>query len=360
MGRTQRRRRAANYHRSRRDELRLQAHAAAPPPAPPAPPEVAVAVAVEPVRARTLDPSPAAVGRHAAHSHVIGYVTVPATMNESDASTSDRAIERVCERGGWQLLDIVRDPEGSSLDERSGMSRALERIEDGEASALVVSDARLLGRSLDLAEVMRRLDAAEAALVAVDLGLDTSTAQGRRVASALITMSGWGRPRPAVRVADGVTEIRGTDRWSGRLSLETHPAGTSAHNGNGARADSGNGTHTPARNSASAHTDNDASNHSDTGALARTGDEAFVHIRNGALVHEGHGISPRNGNGVITHRNNGASVHSDNSAATTTGDVVAVHSDTNNGNGASAHDENGASAHSDDTLRRHDMERVGD
>ena len=94
----------------------------------------------------------------------------------------------------------------------------MERITDGEASALVVSDVRLLAHSVDLADVMERLDAAEAALVAIDLGLDTSTPHGRRVASALITMSGWGRQRPTVRSADGSQRTRGNERWAERVA----------------------------------------------------------------------------------------------------------------------------------------------
>src|SRR4029078_51782 len=107
------------------------------------------------------------------------------------------------------------------------------------ASALVVSDTRLLGRSVDLAAVLRRLDDAEAALVAVDLGLDTTPAQGRRVASALVTVSGWGRQR-AVATAAG--HRKAPEKWVGRLTLEPREAGVIAsagdrHNGQIRRAD---------------------------------------------------------------------------------------------------------------------------
>jgi hypothetical protein len=122
----------------------------------------------------------------------IGYVSGAEGFNGRDGGRSERAIERICARDGWDLLDIVADGEGGSPAE---LWAALARIEDGEARALVVSDARLLGRDIDLGHVVERLDAADAALVAIDLGLDTSTAHGRRVAGALITMSGWGRNR---------------------------------------------------------------------------------------------------------------------------------------------------------------------
>jgi peptidoglycan hydrolase-like protein with peptidoglycan-binding domain len=122
----------------------------------------------------------------------IGYVSGAQGLTGQDGARSERAIERICARDGWDLVDVVADDDGGSPAE---VWAALARIEDGEARALVVSDARLLGRDIDLGDVVQRLDAAGAALVAIDLGLDTSTAHGRRVAGALITMSGWGRNR---------------------------------------------------------------------------------------------------------------------------------------------------------------------
>jgi Putative peptidoglycan binding domain/Resolvase, N terminal domain len=125
----------------------------------------------------------------------IGYVSGAEGLSGPHGARSERAIERICARDGWDLLDIVAEDDGGSLIGGSEIWRALARIEDGEARALVVSDARLLSRDVDLGDVVQRLDAADAALVAIDLGLDTSTAHGRRVAGALITMSGWGRNR---------------------------------------------------------------------------------------------------------------------------------------------------------------------
>jgi hypothetical protein len=139
----------------------------------------------------------------------IGYVSADDGLGGADAGRSELAIERICARDGWDLVDVVADDDGRSPVE---IWSALARIEDGEAQALVVSDARLLGRDIDLGDVVQRLDAADAALVAVDLGLDTSTAHGRRVASALITMSGWGRNRrPAPAGNDDATSAGRSD-----------------------------------------------------------------------------------------------------------------------------------------------------
>ena len=314
-----RRRRTATYRRSRRahpglgpdrlDPARAEASTPVPPSPPPAAAPVALTPAVAPQAAAPVAVTPAvgtaapvavtpavappaaapvavtpavappaAVGRHAAHSHVIGYVPVPANLREADMGASDRAIAHVCERGGWCLLDIVRDREGSLLDEQSGISRALDRITAGEASALVVSDARLLGRSLDLAEVLRRLDDVDAALVAVDLGLDTSTPQGRRVASALVTMSGWGRQR---HVASGVNGRRERSHWVGRLSLDERQAGVVAHNGTGATAPNGHTSIAP--NGHNGHTVTAPNGHN-----GHNGDSGSGH-RGAAVAPDGNG-----------------------------------------------------------------------
>jgi peptidoglycan hydrolase-like protein with peptidoglycan-binding domain len=120
-------------------------------------------------------------------AQVIGYVTEqPAT-----GRARERDIERACQRSGWQLVEIVRDRDNESILGRAGMSRALERITEGDAQGLVVSDARLLSRSADFATFVRWFRDAGATLIALDLGLDTSTPEGRRLASALITLNGW-------------------------------------------------------------------------------------------------------------------------------------------------------------------------
>jgi hypothetical protein len=132
---------------------------------------------------------------------VIGYVTTPAHAPQGDLSPAERVIERACERAGWRLVAIVRDREGGRILDRPGLSHALERIAEGQAQGLVVNDARLLSRSLDFAGLVDWCRDAEAALIALDLGLDTSTPEGNRVASTLITLNGWAGDRIARRAS---------------------------------------------------------------------------------------------------------------------------------------------------------------
>ena len=63
------------------------------------------------------------------------------------------------------------------------MRYALERIVERRAEGLVVADLRGLSRSIvDLGALLAWLRDAHATLIALDLGLDTSTPEGDQVA----------------------------------------------------------------------------------------------------------------------------------------------------------------------------------
>jgi hypothetical protein len=140
---------------------------------------------------------------------VIGYVSAPTDPDGAGIHPSEQAIEQACRRAGWRLLDVLHDLESRRTMRRPGLFAALERIADGEARGLVVSDARLLGQSIvDLAPLMCWFRDARAAFIALDLGLDTSTPRGTRVAMALIRLSSWDRGGTVNGDRDGLAELR--------------------------------------------------------------------------------------------------------------------------------------------------------
>jgi peptidoglycan hydrolase-like protein with peptidoglycan-binding domain len=339
LARYERRARAATYRRSRRGQTAL---ALVTPVAELTTTSSTGPPTAEPVVVTPLPTPPAAVGRYAAHSDVIGYVPGPAGLRASDSSASDRAIERACARGGWTLVDIVHDPEGSSVDEQSGITHALERIEAGEASALVVSDARLLSRSVDLAAVLQRLDDAEAALVAVDLGLDTTTAQGRRVASALVTVSGWGRQR-AVGTATG--ERKAPEKWVGRLTLEPREPAVITATVNGLNGRTGpNGDSTNGHNGTNGHAVDGVNGHAGAGLNGHDGEGANGH--NGTNGHALDGMIGVNGDSANGH--NGTNGHALDGMIGVNGDSTSGHvgrpdeaTEGHNGNGVASTYHNG-------------------
>ncbi|HEX7298786.1 MAG TPA: recombinase family protein [Solirubrobacteraceae bacterium] len=161
---------------------------------------------------------------------VIGYVTMSPDAEATAADQPAREIERACERARWQLVEVVTDREnGVSSLERPGLAYALEQIAEGNASGLVVSDLRRLIRSIvDLGALVEWFRDAEAALVALDLGVDTSTPAGYELAEKLIRISGWERERITRRPGNGPSPtpvaVGANASSSGRPAVADRPA----------------------------------------------------------------------------------------------------------------------------------------
>ena len=159
--------------------------------------------------------------RVAPGSSLIGYVTVPADVGAGTADQSAAAIESMCERCDWKLLEIVRDRESGRILERPGLGYALERIANGDANGLVVSDLqRLSGSIVDLGALMDWFREARATLIALDLGIDTSTPEGDHVAETLIALSTHEHERIASRTRMG---LAAAVRANGRPAVSDRP-----------------------------------------------------------------------------------------------------------------------------------------
>jgi DNA invertase Pin-like site-specific DNA recombinase len=155
---------------------------------------------------------------------VIGYVTVSPEGQRSDADGGVAEIEEACERAGWELAEVVTDRESGRGLERPGLEYALKQIAEGKARGLVVTDLRRLTRSIvDLGALVEWFRDARAGLVALDLGVDTSTPAGHEVAATLITLGDWERERIAKRTRSGLAEVRASGRPTGRPKVSDRP-----------------------------------------------------------------------------------------------------------------------------------------
>jgi DNA invertase Pin-like site-specific DNA recombinase len=151
---------------------------------------------------------------------VIGYLTTssPAWSDEHEAASE--AIEAICQRSGWELVDLFWDRQNGGALERPELSHAMDRIADGEARALVVSDLqRLVPSRQELGALMGWFRDADATLVALDLGLDTSTPGGRQVANTLMAL---GASHPPLRT-NGVENGRAHAPVNGRPAVKHRP-----------------------------------------------------------------------------------------------------------------------------------------
>jgi DNA invertase Pin-like site-specific DNA recombinase len=157
-------------------------------------------------------------------SVLIGYVTEAADGDVGAGDRSARAIETAREGSGWELLEIVRDPDKGAPLDRPELRNALERILGGEAQGLVMADLERLSRSLvDLGALLTWFRDARATLVALDLGLDTSTPEGRHVANTLIALSARQHERIASATRRGLAKRRASGRPTGRPAVSHRP-----------------------------------------------------------------------------------------------------------------------------------------
>ncbi len=146
----------------------------------------------------------------------IGYCRVSTDQQgESGAGlqAQKRAIHLEVERRGWAFQTMYADiASGKSLRRRSDLATALEVMADGEADLLVVAKLDRLSRSLlDFADLMARAQREGWGIVALDIGVDTSTINGELVASIIMALAQWERRIIGQRTKDalGVVKDRG-------------------------------------------------------------------------------------------------------------------------------------------------------
>ncbi|MCW3003472.1 MAG: putative resolvase [Conexibacter sp.] len=158
--------------------------------------------------------------RSRASEPVIGYVALSPEGPEEEADGPAHAIAELCERAGWQLVDVVTDRETGRGLERPGLAYALKQIAERKARGLVISELQRVSRStIEIGALLEWFRDADAALVALDLGLDTSSAAGQDLAATLITLSGWERDRITRRTRSGLVEVGAQGEMAGRLTV---------------------------------------------------------------------------------------------------------------------------------------------
>jgi DNA invertase Pin-like site-specific DNA recombinase len=100
---------------------------------------------------------------------------------------------------------------------RGGLQRALEAVEAGMAEGLVVAKLDRLSRSLlDFAALMERARKRGWNLIALDLGVDTSTPSGEMMASVLATFAQFERRLIGQRTKDALAVKRAQGVTLGR------------------------------------------------------------------------------------------------------------------------------------------------
>ncbi len=147
----------------------------------------------------------------------VGYCRV-STAEQGDSKAGldaqEATIRNEVEHRGWELVAIRSDvASGKSLRHRDELGATLRDLETGDADALVVAKLDRLSRSvLDFAGVMETAQEQEWALVVLDLGVDTTSTNGKLIAHIMIALAQWERELigDRTRVALRAVRARGT------------------------------------------------------------------------------------------------------------------------------------------------------
>lgn len=140
---------------------------------------------------------------------VVGYTRV-STAEQADSgaglAAQAEAIKAAVEARGWHLLAVYEDAgiSGKTV-VRPGLDRALRILDRGEAKALVVAKLDRLSRSIvDFVGLMDRSQRKGWAVVAMDLGMDTTTPQGEMVANVMASFAQFERRLIGERTRDAL------------------------------------------------------------------------------------------------------------------------------------------------------------
>jgi site-specific DNA recombinase len=127
---------------------------------------------------------------------LIGYIRVSRVAGREGESFISPTVQRErieahAAANGHTVVDWREDlDQPGSRYERPGFQRAIEAVEVGEADGICVARLDRFARSVaDAARAVERLEDAGGSLVAIDLGMDTSTSGGRLMRNVLMALA---------------------------------------------------------------------------------------------------------------------------------------------------------------------------
>lgn len=153
----------------------------------------------------------------------VGYFRVSTDAQGDSGAGLAAQMETVAaerKRRGWVEVDKFTDiASGKSIRKRPNLERALAVMERGEADLLVVAKLDRLSRSLlDFASLMARAQEQGWGIVAIDIGVDTSTINGELVANIIMSLAQWERRIIGQRTKDALGAVKSSGTKLGRPS----------------------------------------------------------------------------------------------------------------------------------------------
>ena len=147
--------------------------------------------------------------RHDGPPRVLGLCRV-STEEQAESGAGmgaqEYALRGEADRKGWDL-ELVPEPGTSAKDmrKRPVLLEQLRRLDAGEADMIAVAKLDRLSRSvIDFAAILERAQANGWAVVALDLGVDTSTPTGELIAGVMMHIAQWERKMIGLRTREGM------------------------------------------------------------------------------------------------------------------------------------------------------------
>lgn len=171
----------------------------------------------------------------------VGYCRVSTDQQgESGAGLEwqDQRIREESSRRGWSLGEMYVDvASGKSTKKRPRLADALNDLGAGRANVLIVAKLDRLSRSmLDFAHIVDRAANEGWSIVALDIGVDTSTTNGRMIANVIMALAQWERELIGDRTREALVSVRargtklgrpiGTTRDTEGMIVSLHKSGT--------------------------------------------------------------------------------------------------------------------------------------
>jgi len=125
-------------------------------------------------------------------------------------------------RRGWEPIEIVDDGYSAKSLKRPGIAKALGMLAAGDADVLIVSKLDRLSRSvIDFAGLLQRSRDEGWGLVALDLGVDTSTPSGKMMVQVVMAFAEYERELIGQRTKDALAQLKAQgQRLGGPVGLD--------------------------------------------------------------------------------------------------------------------------------------------
>ncbi|MDZ8202083.1 recombinase family protein [Microbacterium sp. SSW1-59] len=139
-------------------------------------------------------------------------------------------IQRYADAHGWEVTYYVDEGLSAKSMDRPQLQAALTRLhvlpKRRDIDGIVVAKLDRLSRSVhDFSGILKLAAARKWAVVAIDLGVDTSTPTGKLVANVMMSVAEWEREVIGERTSAAMQAAKRQGRHMGRVSVLPRPTG---------------------------------------------------------------------------------------------------------------------------------------